>query len=71
MDAEGVVTAVLSLALPGVWFGDADAARRTSRLCNDYAADLARSHPGRFGLFPVVPLPDIDGSARSNTRSTF
>ena len=52
-----MATGVLSLALPGVCFGDPETARRTSRDCNDYAADLALKHPGRFGLFPVVTLP--------------
>jgi len=62
MDAAGVATALLSVPTPGVYFGDAEAARRLARSCNDYAAKLVRDHPGRFRMFAVLPLPDVEAS---------
>ena len=62
MDKAGVATAITSITTPGVWFGDDGAARRLARKCNDYAATLVRDHPGRFGMFASLPLPDVDGS---------
>lgn len=64
MDRNGVQTAVLSLTSPGVWFGEPQESRKLARRVNDYAAELRRSHPGRFGLFAAVPLPDPEGSLR-------
>ena len=64
MDRAGVATSITSITTPGLWFGDDSIARRLSRECNDYAASLVRDHPGRFGMFVALPVPDIEGSLR-------
>ena len=64
MDRYGTAAAITSITLPGVWFGNAEMARKVARACNEYAAKLMSDYKGRFGMFAVVPLPDIDGSLR-------
>jgi predicted TIM-barrel fold metal-dependent hydrolase len=64
MDRAGVATAITSVTSPGLWLSDRDAARALARACNDYAATLRQAHPGRFGMFVVLPMPDIEGSLR-------
>jgi 6-methylsalicylate decarboxylase len=56
--------AVLSLSAAAFWFGDREAAARMARRVNAYAADLMRTHAGRFGLFAIIPLPDTEASLR-------
>lgn len=62
MDRAGIRTAVLSVAsTPGVWFDlGADEASRLARDCNDFAAQMLRDHPGRFGLFATLSMLDPD-----------
>lgn len=64
MENLGVATSVLSVARPGFWFGDAGRAAGMARQVNEYAADLVRDRPDRFGLFAALPLPDLDSALR-------
>ena len=64
MDRSGIAKSVLSLIQPGVWLGEVTQARRLARDTNDYGAKLVKDHPGRFGLFSTLPLPDTDGSLK-------
>ena len=61
MDKNGITTAVLSLpSTPGVWFdGAAGSAHDIARMCSDFAAEMVRDHPGRYGLFAPLSMIDI------------
>ncbi|MEV6266542.1 amidohydrolase family protein [Kribbella sp. NPDC051936] len=62
MDAAGTEKAVLSVPSPGVHFGDDFRAQVLSRRMNEAAAEMARDHPGRFGFYASLPLPDVEGA---------
>jgi 6-methylsalicylate decarboxylase len=64
MDKGGVATAVLSGTPPQVRPLGRAAAARIARECNEYAKQLATDHPGRFGVFAMLPLPYIDESLK-------
>jgi predicted TIM-barrel fold metal-dependent hydrolase len=65
MDKAGIATAIVSMTTPGVWFDDGnDAARTRARICNEFGAQMIKDHPGRFGMFAALPLPDTNGSLK-------
>jgi 6-methylsalicylate decarboxylase len=62
LDRNGIQTAITSVSTPGVWWGDNAAARKLARACNEFAAEMSRDFPGRYGFFAALPFPDVDGS---------
>jgi 6-methylsalicylate decarboxylase len=60
MDKFRTEVAMLSLAQPGVQFGDPKQAVALARRCNDYSAELNARWPKRLGAFSVVPMWQVD-----------
>jgi predicted TIM-barrel fold metal-dependent hydrolase len=60
MDKAGVGLAIASQQTPGTGFMPAAEAAAVARASNDYARQLAQDHPGRFGVFAMLPMPYVD-----------
>ena len=69
MDRAGIQKAILSISSPGVHFGDDTAARALAADVNDAAAAIVHAHPGRFGFFASLPVPDVQGTLRELPRA--
>lgn len=62
MDAAGIASSVLSISTPGVYLGDVAEARQQARQVNEFAAEVVRRRPDRFGFFAILSLPDVEGA---------
>lgn len=58
MDKSGIEVAMMSLAQPGVQFGEPGKAAALARRCNEYSAELNARWPRRFGALATVPMYD-------------
>jgi 6-methylsalicylate decarboxylase len=64
MDKGGVATAMTSPTTPQLGFLPAAEAARIARESNEFARKVANDHPGRFGVFAMLPMPYIDESLK-------
>jgi 6-methylsalicylate decarboxylase len=60
MGTLNIQTAMLSVSSPGVSFGGDPV--EWARRVNEVGAQTVKDHPGRFGLFASLPLPDVENS---------
>ena len=64
MDSLNITKTILSITSPGTHLiaGNDIMARKVTRECNDFAAELKRRRGDRFGFWASLPLPDVEGS---------
>ena len=66
MDKNGIASAVLSISsAPENWWRlDNDILRGKVRTLNDYAAQMVRDQPKRYGQFAFLSMADVDGTLK-------
>lgn len=64
MKTLSIKKSILSISSPGTHLvpGDDALARKITRQCNEYAADLYRRRPQEFGFWVSLPMPDVAGT---------
>ncbi|WP_409239783.1 amidohydrolase family protein [Streptomyces sp. PA5.6] len=69
MDSQEIQAAVMSVSTPGAYLGDGAEARSWARKVNDYAAEIVKDRPDRYGFFATLTLPDVDGALDEAARA--
>jgi 6-methylsalicylate decarboxylase len=64
MDKSGTQTAILTITNPGFGQAPVEDIRKAVRACNEAAAKLQVTYPGRFGSFAALTPADVEGSLR-------
>ncbi len=64
MDQAGTATSIMSPMPPQVVFLPPAEAAKVARASNEWSRQLAKDHPGRFGVFAMLPMPHIDESLK-------
>ena len=62
MDRLGIAASLLSISSPGVHLTDEASTRGLAREVNEAGRRAVVDHPGRFGFFASLPLPDVDAA---------
>jgi predicted TIM-barrel fold metal-dependent hydrolase len=60
MERGAVATAIASAAPPGIGFLKPPEAAVAARASNEFIKKLTQDHPGRFGMFALLPMPHVE-----------
>jgi len=69
MDGQQIATAIVSLSSPSAHFLPPAERPKLVAEVNDAGAELMRGHPGRFGYFATLPMPDVAASLAELRRA--